>query len=110
MNMQVFDLLWKRVLEAWDEEAPHADILELALRTDMLAELAGRYRTIKDSDPERAARAEARLDAIVSAATQLLTLRRSPPPRKTSGWSTLSAAVCCLVLIAQMLWAFLKNR
>lgn len=77
----ILDSLWARVLQAWDDDKPHQALLEYALRAQKLPELAGRYRAIKESDAEKAARAQKKLDGIVIAATQMLMAMKSPPDR-----------------------------
>jgi len=73
-----FEALWQRVLDGWDDDKPHAALLEFALRTEQLPEVAGRYRKLKE-DPTKAERAQKRLDAIVLAATQLMMSMKTPP-------------------------------
>jgi hypothetical protein len=84
------EALWQRVIEAWDDDKPHAALLEYALRTEHLPEVAGRYRALKD-DPERGERAHKRLDAIVVAATQLMMSMKTPARTKVPLPITLSA-------------------
>lgn len=96
----VFEALWKRVEEAWDEDKPHQAVLQHALEAQRLPDLAGRYRKIKDQDSVRAARAQKRIDAIVVAATQMLMATKSPERTKTPWQWTATAAVLCAVVIA----------
>ena len=42
----VFNTLWKRVLDAWDDDKPHQLALSYALEHEMLPEIAGRYRFV----------------------------------------------------------------
>jgi hypothetical protein len=96
----LLDALWGRVMEAWDEEKPHHALLEYAIAQQKLPEVAGRYRAIKESDPERAARAQKKLDGIVIAATHLLMAMKTPPsPTKVPTWLTATAFVICMILI-----------
>ena len=74
----IFELLWRRNLEAWDDDKPHRAILEHALTSDKLPDLAGRYRALKD-DAEKGARAQKKIDGIVVAATQMLMATKTPP-------------------------------
>lgn len=93
----LFEALWKRTLEAWDDDKPHAAILEHALRTEQLPALAGRYRSLKD-DPEKGARAQKKIDGIVVAATQMLMATKTPPRTKMPWqWTAAAAAVFGLV-------------
>jgi hypothetical protein len=78
---RILDALWGRVLEAWNDDKPHHALLEYALRAEKLPDVAGRYRALKDTDAEKAARAQKKLDAIVIAATQMMMAMKSPPDR-----------------------------
>jgi hypothetical protein len=100
------EALWKRALEAWDDDRPHAALLEHAARAQVLPEIAGRYRALAD-DPERSARAKKQLDAIVARATQMLFSTKTPKPGKTPLSITLSAVAVCLLLLgwlASLFW------
>jgi len=83
----LLEALWARVMDAWDEEKPHHA-------------LAGRYRAVKENDPEKAARAQKKLDGIVIAATHLLMAMKTPAsPHKVPTWVTATAFVICMILI-----------
>ena len=99
----ILDALWARVLEAWDDDKPHAALLEHALRTSSLPEVAGRYRSLAD-DADKGPRAKKKLDAIVMAATQMLMSMKTPKPGKTPLPITLSAFGICLLLLAWLAW------
>jgi hypothetical protein len=94
----VLDALWKRVLDSWDDDRPHAALLEHAVRAQVLPEIAGRYRALT-ADAARGARAKAKLDGVVLAATQMLLSTKTPKPGKTPLSITLSAAAVCLLLL-----------
>lgn len=98
------EILWARTLEAWDDEKTHAAVLEYALRTECLPEIAGRYRALKD-DPDKGAIAKKRIDAIVAAATQLMLAQKTPPPPKTPAWITALVAVVCIGLLSLLTYA-----
>jgi FMN-dependent NADH-azoreductase len=98
--------LWDRALEAWDDDKPHQALLEYALREQKLPELAGRYRVVKDTNPERAARAQKKLDGIVIAATQMLVAMKTPAERAKVPLSmTLTAFAVTAVLIGWLTYA-----
>ncbi|HVJ91073.1 MAG TPA: hypothetical protein VM580_14820 [Labilithrix sp.] len=102
----IFEALWKRTLEAWDDDKPHAALLEHALKSEKLPDLAGRYRSLKD-DPSKGARAQKKIDAIVVAATQMLMATKTPPRTKTPWqWTfaaTLMFAIVCAWLFYQLM-------
>ena len=100
----VLEALWKRVLEAWDDEKAHAALFEHAVREQRLPETAGRYRALID-DPEKGARAKKKLDAIVLAATQMLMAMKTPKPGKVPIGITLTAFGICAVLLTWLGWA-----
>jgi hypothetical protein len=105
----LFEALWARVLEAWDDDKPHQAILQHALDRQMLPELAGRYRALKD-DPARGPRAQKKMDGIVVAATQLMMAIKTPPRTKTPLSWTLSAALLFALVIALLLYKLLLPR
>jgi hypothetical protein len=87
----VFEALWAKVMATWDDDKVHASILEYALVSGKLPDLAGRYRALKD-DPAKAPRAQKRLDAIILAATEMMMSMRTPSITKVPLAWTLSAA------------------
>jgi hypothetical protein len=104
-----FETLWTRVLEAWDDEKPHQAILEYALRTERLPDLAGRYRALKE-DAEKGARAKQKIDALVNAATQMMLSMKTPPRVKPPASLTLTAFAIAAVLMALLAWAAFGRR
>jgi hypothetical protein len=103
-NDPILEALWKRVVEAWDDEKTHAALIEHAMREQRLPEIAGRYRALSE-DPERGAAAKKKLDAIVLAATQMLMSMKTPKSEKVPLPITLSAFGVCAVLLAWLAWA-----
>jgi hypothetical protein len=95
----VFNALWARVLEAWDDDKPHQRALSYALEHEMLPEIAGRYRKLAD-DPEKGPRAKKKIDAIVVAATQLLLATKTPPREKVPWTWTASVAIVMILVIS----------
>lgn len=95
----LFASLWNRCLDAWDDDKPHQALLEHALRNEMLPQLAGRYRALKD-DPEKGARAQKKIDGIVVAATQMLFATKTPTATKMPWQWTASFAAACLFVLA----------
>ena len=86
----VLEALWKRVLDAWDDDKTHAALLDHAMRSQALPEIAGPLPALTE-DPRRAQLAKKKLDAIVLAATQMLLSMKTPKPGKTPLPITLSA-------------------
>jgi len=100
----VLDALWKRVLDAWDDDRTHAALLDHALRAERLPDIAGRYRALAD-DPDKGPVAKKKLDGIVLAATQMLMSMRTPKPGKVPLPITLSAFGICALLLLWLAWA-----
>lgn len=100
----ILDTLWGRALEAWEDDKVHAALLEFALRSETLPDLAGRYRSLKD-DADKGAIAKKRIDAIVVAATHLMLAQKTPKPTKNPPGLTATALVISLVLISGLAYA-----
>ena len=105
----LFEALWTKVVESWDDDKPHQAILQHALSTQNLPELAGRYRKLKD-DPEKGPRAQKKIDGIVVAATQMLMATKTPPRTKTPLSWTLSAAMLFALVIAFLFYRLILGR
>ena len=60
----IMDALWGRALEAWGDDKVHLALLDHAMRTHNLPDLAGRYREVKEGgDEAKQPQAKKRLDA-----------------------------------------------
>ena len=105
----IFDALWKRVLEAWDDDKPHQAALSYAIEKQMLPTIAGRYRKLFD-DPEKGERAKKKIDAIVTAATQMLFATKTPPREKIPWQWTASVAVVMGLVVAFLAYKIFANR
>ncbi len=104
----IFDALWQKTLDEWDDERRHAAILEHALREKALPTLAGLYRALRD-DPERGPVAKERIDAILTAATQMLFMMKTPKPTATPSWLFWSALLTCAVMLMYVAYAMLHR-
>jgi hypothetical protein len=105
LNDPVLEALWKRVLEGWGDERTHAALLEYALRSQTLPEIAGRYRALAD-DPDMGEVAKKRIDGVIVAATQMLVSMKTPRPGKVPLPITLSAFAVCALLLGWLALAF----
>jgi len=106
---QGFELLWTRVLDAWDDPKTHGALLEYAIHKQLLPEAAGRYRALKD-DPEKGAEAKKRLDGIVLATTSLLMATATPRKKATAAVRTITivAFVACVAVFFWLARAMLR--
>jgi hypothetical protein len=109
LSARLIDALWKRALEGWGDDAVHATLLDHALRSEELPEIAGRYRALLD-DPVKGPKARKQLDAIVIAATNMLLSMKTPAPGKVPLPITLSAAGVSLLLLLWLWWAMFPHR
>ena len=101
-----FEALWKRAVDAWDDDKVHSALLEYALRAQRLPDTAGRYRALRE-DPVKGPRAKKQLDAIVLAATQMMLAMKSPPRTKIPLPITLSALglfLCAALFLVYAIW------
>jgi hypothetical protein len=103
------DASWQRALDNWNDDTRHAVLIEQALRTETLPELAGRYRALLE-DADKGERAKKQIDAIVLAATSLLLSKKTPAPGKTPLPITLSAVGVCVFLLSWLAWALFPHR
>ena len=105
----LFDALWKRVIEQWDDDKPHQAILKFSIDNQRLPDLAGRYRKLKD-DPAKEARAQKKIDGIVVAATQMLMGMKTPPRPKLPWQWTASVAIVCLFVLVWLTYKILGRH
>jgi hypothetical protein len=105
----VLEALWKRVLEAWDDQKTHTALLDHAVREQRLPDVAGRYRALVD-DPDKGALAKKKLDAVVTAATQMLMSMKTPKAGKVPLPITLSAVGICAFLLSWLAWVVFGHR
>jgi hypothetical protein len=100
---RTLETLWENAASDWSDDKKHAAFIEYARTTGSLPEAAGRYRAIADEGTERSALAKKKIDAIVVAATLMLTESRSDPDptsKKSRTLLTLLVLVGSMVLLA----------
>jgi hypothetical protein len=105
----MFEALWGRVLEAWEDDKPHAAALSHAIEHEMLPVIAGRYRKLVD-DPEKGARAKKKIDGIVVAATQMLMATKTPERTKLPWQWTASVAVVFVLVVTFLAYKILLRH
>jgi hypothetical protein len=77
MSDPVLEALWKRVLDAWEDDGTHGAFLKHCQDTDQLLEAAVRYRGMA-GDRARGPAAEKRLKAVALLAMTRLEASRVP--------------------------------
>jgi hypothetical protein len=98
----IFDTLWDRVVENWNDDKVHGAMIEYAVRGQMLPELAGRYKELTN-DPDKKERAQKRLNGVVMAATEMLMAMKTPakpPSNKMLNLVVLAIAVLMICYTA----------
>ncbi len=100
--------MWNTTLDAWDDDKRHAALLEYALRSKKLPDLAARYRALAD-DTDKGPLAKKRLDALVIAATQLMMNMKTPKPTRNPPWLTATALLIMVIAIGSVVYAMLKR-
>lgn len=105
------ETLWKKALESWDDDKVHGALIEYAVRTENLPNVAGKYRALKD-DAEKGERAKKQLDAIVVAATQMMLSQKTarPDKNKPPPWLTFATALVCLTLLVYLAMMIFHRR
>jgi hypothetical protein len=82
MTDPVFEALWKRVADAWEQDETHGAFLRHCQETGQLLEAAVRYRGMA-GDRERGPDAERRLKAVALLAMAQLESSRAPSAQGT---------------------------
>lgn len=99
---------WRDVLAAWDEGGRHERFLALADVKGALAEAGKRYRAVRESDADRRAEAERRIDEILGRAMarmQLLEQREPTKARSRMEWVAFGVSAA---LIAAALYQLVR--
>lgn len=89
------ELLWKRVLDDWENEAAHGAFLDHCQATDQLLEAAVRYRGMA-GDRDRGEAAQKRLSGVALLAMAKLESTRTSPRQANSNAARLLVAVLFL--------------
>lgn len=89
------EVLWKKALDDWDDDAAHVAFIEYCRVHDRLPEAAARYRGMA-GDRERGPSAEKRLKALLALAMAQLETMRSPQAEARSRGRALAMIVLFL--------------
>lgn len=80
---------WAQVDEGWDDDGSHKRFIAVCDAIGRLDEAGARYRTVRESDPDRAEEAKRRIDQVVARALTTLQAQRADPqqrPRRPLLW------------------------
>lgn len=99
------EALWKRVVDAWDDEAVHAAFLEHCRHNEQLVEAAVRYRGMV-GDHARSAVAKKKLEAVALVAMAQLDVSRQRE-RRPSGYAGSYALIAFFLAATVGLLAYL---
>jgi hypothetical protein len=106
MTDPALEVLWKHVLNHWDDDRAHAAFLENCQRSEQLAEAAMRYRGMV-GDRERGSLAEKKLGAVLALAMANLEVNRSAPATSPSRLGSLLLIVFFLLATLGLLGVYL---
>lgn len=98
---------WARVEEAWDDPSSHDKLIALCASLGRLDFAGGRYRTIREREPERAERAQKSIDRVVVLAMQTLELHRDPLPPSPKRVLLPVALLLVVTLVGTAVWVWL---
>ncbi len=107
-RQETIELLWKQVLEGWDEEKRHTALISYCRENDVLGEAARRYRAVAEdssagayrSSEQQRADAKKHLNAIIALA--MATFEAQHPktdPKAASKWIRALAVGVFLVVV-----------
>ena len=82
MESEQIEAAWQKVLQDWDEDDAHKRFIVLCESFNVLHEAGSRYRSIRESDPERSERAKKQIDRILASAMSKLSIERSEPQKR----------------------------
>jgi hypothetical protein len=96
------EALWKRVIDAWDDDAAHAAFLDHCRQSERLVEAAVRYRGMV-GDRSRSAVAKKKLDAVALVAMAQLDVSRQRERRPASHAVSYALIACFLAATVGLL-------
>jgi hypothetical protein len=102
------EVLWKNVLDRWENDAAHHAFLEHCQRHDALDDAATRYRGMK-GDRERGPIAEKRLKAVLMLAMSKLEASRSDRTAASSPIGKLVLIAFFLSGSLALLWYLMRS-
>jgi hypothetical protein len=104
MTDPAVDALWKKALDAWDDDARHGAFIEYCQATGQLLEAAVRYRGMA-GDHARGPSAQKRLGGIAVLALAALETARAPERSSLANFTKVAAILLFLAGSAALLFA-----
>lgn len=101
---------WARAEAEWDDDDAHRKFIALCAGFGRLDAAGGRYRAVRESDPERAEVAKKQIDRIVAHAMATLQVTRTEPSERPRRSLLLAALVLMIGLLSIALWVWLDAQ
>ena len=103
-----FEQAWKKVIDNWESDEAHNQLISFCQATETLAEAGKHYRAIRDLDDERAPIAARQIKRIVVLAMQNLELQRTTPDHYApyQRWLLLLSILIAGALVSAAIWAW----
>ncbi|PKN39581.1 MAG: hypothetical protein CVU63_15260 [Deltaproteobacteria bacterium HGW-Deltaproteobacteria-20] len=102
----VLDVLWRNVLEDWDNPKAHDGFLQMAWERGELGSAAGKYRAALE-DPARQELAQAKMKAAALLAMQEMEGSKSSP-HSAPRWILWVAGALCAAALGLLAWALVR--
>ncbi|MEM7448208.1 MAG: hypothetical protein AAF355_08200 [Myxococcota bacterium] len=77
----VLDEAWSRLEQQWNDEKAHESFLGLCVSLDRLAEAGKRYRQVRDTQTDRRAEAEKRMQRLIAITMAQMQASKTPSER-----------------------------
>ncbi len=110
LEFTALDRAWEEVEADWENPKTHEKYLVLCQQIDLLSDAGARYRKVRETNPERADEAKARIDKILAIAMASLaaTGTSAEPAQQTRRFITLVAAGLSLALILGSIYFWIR--
>lgn len=94
---------WRRLEQDWDNEEAHRRFIAFCAMHGALDHAGRLYRAVRDADPVRRDDAARRLNAVMAAAVEQLSLTRTPRSARSRRLMWLMVGACGFVIIRAVL-------
>lgn len=97
---------WQQVLASWSDEDQHKKFLAVCEALGCLDEAGARYKSIRDSDPDRAELARLQIDRLIGLAFSKLRVMKTEPRQRPRFLLNAFAVLMALGLIGSALYLY----